>query len=649
MPRQLKPTIRISGPGSALGASNPFAKKQQNRFSKKPSDATTTEDLSIDNAEVKEYEKLQKQQKSFETKEDILDWVDESDTKALKTGINDENLNDAIATMVPTTEHNAPNAAIVDADNTMSHENKRYNDACRAIGFDCRSLRMQDGVDVCDGFRGFVQTMTSRGIAPDHIATTVPSTSKLSVGIQRVPVDAVTSDSEYSMLKPLVYEQDPNKTMKHHVATVPKELSAKYSWKIYGEMVNVMVKESFVDSPPLDVMLVTTDLAIFCDTSEDGHRTGVVSFLNRIAPLIENRDVGSIHFVVAETGRLTLADPERGQVHDRAKRLEGEFEKNISLFQTSHLLAMTKCIHAIKYEMSLRTTGYHQGVASDTAAASTVPMDLRFTVIEHCSAGYKLLSRQILRKSVVAQDIQARIVLELPELLDGTQFKVAFDASYRTMPFALDSISARILLTDLKALEGCKLELVQALPHASIDLSLMFGVPITVQSGIFASFATTQEMQVLTRSLFRCLEKKGLALLLQVSASSQSTCKFHNLAQEKGEQSFVLVPKVSTDGETKSGLLFGYAQADDFFLDPAPALPCLLLDYDIECQYMDYIERAMDVVTIKSRNPLEVVPVRIEKIRSANAAKQCPSIDHPPTTCGDDEQNCIGTACDDEA
>ena len=537
--------------------------------------------------------------------EDLVDWIDDSHVEGAVLEPND----DRDEEMHATTEASSPEAEETAAATSLeySQETSRYHQARRAFGLDCRCLQTHVDVDICGEYNEFVRSLASRGIAPELIAMTVPPSnnkSKSSVGIQVFALDRFLQNDVSS--KSLSFASDPCETHSRSL-TVPKALSAKYSWKILGEMVNAMVMErrslcsSSQTGDAFEVTLVTTDLALFCDTNQDSHRTAVAAFLDRVAPFVRDKGVESISIVMAETGRLGLLPSSHDMMTTSDD--ESDLEEMSSSFRTNQLRAMTACVHAIQHEIRAKTqTLYHD----DNAIPRLVEgLNVQFAVIDHCSTGYKLLSREIARISFAGRrSMQVRLTLELPELLDGTQCTASFDACHQIMPVAFNSEVSQRLWDDLKSLSRCSLELIQAMPHDSIDMSLVFGLPLKLTAASFPDFTHTREMQVLTHALFHYLEKEGVAFLLSASPSGECSREDKGLFDNK-KRTFLLMPQTGADKETHSAIMFGYAQADDLFMEASLGKQLVTASADEGSPYAEYIERALDVVKVGAHNPLE--------------------------------------------
>lgn len=568
MPRLFKPAIKTAGPGSAMAATNQFAKKDKYSGEVQAVQRKTTPPSSR-TAVCRSMEGLGKAESAF-IGMDLLDWVDED--RVEKRSANDK------------------------VDRNSGLETSKSESFHRNIGFDCRCPVPDSmiGADLCQQFMKFTRTQADQGAKLHHVAYTVSpnDNAKNATGIQVIKVDHLPKDDLETWMKPLSFGSLGNHCTGYLAASakVPRALRAKYSWKILGEMVKAFVMEAEVDMSnlkldddeaiPLKITLVTSDHALFCDTNESNHSKAVSDFLAQTRPFFQDNRVASIMITVVDTGSLALSSS--GQ---EPNDLEGQ---EVTAWRKRQLLAMTKCVHAIQSKILTHTATISLDDHLPTA-------DLRFLVIDNCPAGYQHLSHEMRRSSYITREAPARLEVELPELNDGARCSVIFDANYVSVPAACSNVTASCLRADLTILTNSKVDVIQALPHGSIDIGILFGLPIELRPAICADFNSTQEMQVLARSLFTYLEKHDLALLLS-SSTYPGHPQTENLLFRREKQMFLLLPQRCRNGESQTGLLFAVAQGDDLCSTSSPIKRLLQVDMDLENQYNDYTERAIETI-----------------------------------------------------
>jgi len=461
-------------------------------------------------------------------------------------------------------------------------------------------------------------------------------------------------------------------------------LSADSSWKILADTVAMLVEKdeavrsqsigseyrkgssnsnSLATKPaaavPLEITLLTTDVALFCDTDVDGHAAGAERFLDRVVPYFERSSghkaapkirtyssssltspgIMDIHIVVAKTGKLAhprlpdddeddekqdnnigADDPDSDTV-DRGK--DGEASP------CQHQIEVGKCMRAIRSAFDAREASIFEEASSKSWLASggddtANPVSIKITQIDHSPMGYKYLSRQWIRSTPMGRRLRGRLSLDLPELLDGSQCTVSFDAGYHTLPYALNSRKCSGLAFDLDQLsKSCPLKVVKSVPFSSVDASLLYGVPFQLLPGLEADIDSTRQMEGLVKVFFRFLSDRQLVLL--VSPSSNEGCGNDSKTGEddsiqplSAPKLFVLMvqewPKTTAtrDVDPASAMLFPYIGADQL-LEETPFISTeSALNAEMAEQYADYIERAIELVEVQAHNPLDAKTLHLE-------------------------------------
>jgi hypothetical protein len=225
--------------------------------------------------------------------------------------------------------------------------------------------------------------------------------------------------------------------------------------------------------------------------------------------------------------------------------------------------------------------------------------------MEQGTPGYKHLARHWVRQAA-SPHLTGRLEFDLPETFDGTECKLCFDTAYKVFPTALDTKTFPQLAGDLRLLGQLSLKALQLVPQSSLDASLLFGIPITLTTGLENDFEKYQTIDALVRSLFAALHERDMALLLQSSSNptpgnvdengdgnalSDTPRLFH-----QRNETFVLLPQEfpkSAKTQPHSGLLLRYA--NDHQLLTEATLPCSssFLDQDTVAELSDYVHRAL--------------------------------------------------------
>lgn len=345
-----------------------------------------------------------------------------------------------------------------------------------------------------------------------------------------------------------------------------------------------------------------------------------------MAPSFRKSLLDSIQVVMATTGELALRIDDKTQacsvpskdvcasIHDKPV--------SPSIWVNNQEDSVAKCIEVIEATLDeLEYTAFSQhGVT--TGIEGSNPINVSFSVIDSSPIGYKYLSRQWIRDSLSMNQLSCRLNFDLPSAIDGTHCSVAFEAAYQIYPFAINSLQAKMLSSDLYYLSHLDFQVTQLVPLSSIDTSLLFGIPMKVRAGLENDYAHFQEMSVIVRTLFRLLQERELAILLRGTAkrtdeSAYNSASRYGLFQSHSssmEQMFVLmaqeVPSLAGHSPP-SGLLCRIAHADQLLVEATKPTALgeakyMASDQELEAQYTEYIEEALSRVDLGPFNPFDV-------------------------------------------
>lgn len=282
---------------------------------------------------------------------------------------------------------------------------------------------------------------------------------------------------------------------------------------------------------PLDITIVSSDLALFCDSKDEGHKRGLRRFWDLVRPFFHDLSIRTIRLVVIKTGAIALVrTPENDATDQSAKRTtqqsgHGEHGSGDILAtpgsdtdedstksdkmtkaeteadaRSWHEAAIEKCVRALQKEIQVKLEADFK--MNTSSAEPTPQVDISVTSIEstaHLRLGFKSLLRFCLREistSLAARysaaltasynlpaSINNRIHLHLPEV-DKTQCSLSLDVTYKLMPFALNTATTAGFFEDLQELSASKIDIVQRVPLATINASLLFGVPMSVRAAL---------------------------------------------------------------------------------------------------------------------------------------------------------------------
>jgi hypothetical protein len=355
-------------------------------------------------------------------------------------------------------------------------------------------------------------------------------------------------------------------------------------------------------SAPLEVTILSTDVALFADTTKESHVASFKDFWDHIVSNLSNESgVARIRLVIAKSSTLAVRTSKKeGETESGS---EGDHDRDKQV----HEQALSECIQAIQETIDDVEIN---GIVGASISAPSV--DFTFSVMEGSPLGYQALSRHLVRSTLFAQESSCRLTFDLPETADGTQCCVSFDASYQTFPYAVDSKEAIMLRNELRSLSQQQLKLVQLVPLSAVDAGLLYGVPLCLRSGVEGNLDQFQEMEVLARVLFRFLQERDLAILLRSTNNNRNP-------KPSCEQMFLLMAQEfpqSTKQSAQTGLLFRYAHAEQLLAEATSARSCPALHDDLGLQYSDYVEEALNTLECDAFNPLGFVsesPIIMEK------------------------------------
>jgi hypothetical protein len=209
------------------------------------------------------------------------------------------------------------------------------------------------------------------------------------------------------------------------------------------------------------------------------------------------------------------------------------------------------------------------------------------------------------RNSVCAW--QQTLCFQLPETTDFDACTISLQASYKNLPFPLNSPQAEGLRVDLALLSTTKWDVLQLVPISSIDASLIYGVPIGLRAGLEESVDQHLEMGRLVQALFKHLGSKDCALVVRSRVSIQATS--YSLFHSAEKQYFLLMPEMIEsfkDCGTASctGVLYRIVSPYSILQEMCPADVIGSL-YDMGSNpFSGYIEASLDRLNCSSLNPL---------------------------------------------
>jgi hypothetical protein len=225
-------------------------------------------------------------------------------------------------------------------------------------------------------------------------------------------------------------------------------------------------------------------------------------------------------------------------------------------------------------------------------------------VLDHSAIVYQQIIRDWLRPFLPSQSI----LLDLPGV-NGMRCSLQLSAAYQTMPFALGSQDFNRLHADLNELR--RLHVRKALAIASVDSSLMFGVPIVVHAALQHDFQATNQMRNFVETLFLHLQQSQLAILVECSLVEHVSSENNETRLFGGQRNstFILMPQHASLGAPRSALIFRYARVVHLVeVEPMSGSTVLPADSKLDdasgTTLLAYFQEAIDKLQA-SDNPLD--------------------------------------------
>lgn len=395
---------------------------------------------------------------------------------------------------------------------------------------------------------------------------------------------------------------------------------------------------------PLKVTLFTSDTSSFLDPNDTkAHKRGMDSLWERVKPSFLNGTLQSIQIVIVKGVTIVAssnddADEVSGQHdgplppentafskqgfdHDDGTDIQDDYETLTSKREVE-ITALVKLWEG--YFERKATENFMANRSHIQFEAKLRPrVDIAVYVIDADHVGFNRLLQKWMRdallttvgmgcSSAASRAWQETLHFQLPETTDFDACILSFQASYKNLPFPLNSPHTKALCEDMSLLSQAEWDILQLVPISSIDASLIYGVPIGLRAGLEENVDRHQEMSRLVQALFKHLGSKDCALVVRSRAGLVSPSStgglFHCAAKN---QHFLLMPDMiesSTDCATASctGILYRMVSPDSLLQETCPAdiLRSLNADLNDNNPFLGYIEASLDQLTCSSLNPL---------------------------------------------
>ena len=388
-------------------------------------------------------------------------------------------------------------------------------------------------------------------------------------------------------------------------------------------------------SLPLDISILTSDIALLSDTTGESHQLGLQYFWENVRGFFVTGKVRSIAVIVVETGAMYSdfkefeSPPVDGDreiesfdvVGLPGKELFGKvsdtMKNKINKLPDSRSPALKNDLK-MKIALTLRTLRHHLDSLHEaelsgslgTVKSSSTGGCLLHVALEMigCSS---IEFGSFLRRSLQKEVGKYRINFQLPETLDGSSCSIALDLEYKVFPWPLMSVEASNLLRDARELTELSFDVIQVVPNAAVDAGLIYGVAMSAEAAMESDLQRYQEMQSLVRQLTRWLDVHDVSLVLRGGKNSGGGFRYDHyflLIVENTVENLNALHSKDRAILPGKAVLFRYA-ASEQLLDEGEEVSPEVQDeqqQEINRQYYEYVEKSLQFLDRTALNPTQL-------------------------------------------
>jgi len=324
------------------------------------------------------------------------------------------------------------------------------------------------------------------------------------------------------------------------------------------------------NKPPVEVSIISNDVAFFTDVNIDAHKRAVARLWERLRSKFQSNQIRSINIIIFESKVSILSDPCGSGDNDE--------NENCSIDATPHRFKVAYCVQEIKNHIVKLA---QKDFANCSEGRMGMPVNFHFDLKEFHPIMFSSILQEWSRDVInSATSDCGQICFDLPETFDGTQCTVTLNLSYSIMPYRLGSMLAKNLVDDLRLLSESHVEVLQLVQLDSIDLSLIYGTPMTVKPGFGGDVDQFRHMQVLSRSLFNYLASNDVAMVLRSSLTE-------TVRDNDSSNIYLLMGQVQlSNDESKEGTSNKAAESDHGVLCRYVARAEHIIEEQNECEYL---------------------------------------------------------------
>jgi hypothetical protein len=406
---------------------------------------------------------------------------------------------------------------------------------------------------------------------------------------------------------------------------------------------------------PLFISILTSDTAFALDTAEGSHKNGIDKFWKRIKRHFERDQINSINLVMLR-GKTVVAHRSSRPSED-AEYLGSDDDALSTLdLQSQRMVSITNLLRSLKEHLRFKSQDdfRHGKSAMQFDNKIFAQVDISISTLSNNRVGFQQILQSWARQSLAAVagnigcQLTQKVQLQLPETsdYDGKCMRVCRCFTFGSKNFAqffycccrsfyyyiliaysmpcrvaykhipcrnVASLNLEGLMVDLKLLSQAKLKIEQLVPVESIDLSLLFGVPILIEAGINGDKNEYRNNMDVARILFKKLGEQDRALLIlstgpfdEEDAIADNTARralFHS-----DYQHFVLLPELESNRNGPAscqGVLYRLATSEHSFSRTTKVIDGLAShDEDDVEGFSFYVETSLDSLICGPINPM---------------------------------------------
>lgn len=536
--------------------------------------------------------------------------------------------------------------------NSHQRDTAKLHISPRVLAIDTRVVQTFHGDAVGNTFRDFIisflHSCSEQGLLPKTISTTVEkeSKTKYKASIATTPIGTRTThllydvenhvickfdsgsgekssmklESDWNELLPRVYIRAPsnmNNTKNRSSVHAPKRLLAADSWRILGDLVEGTVNQSALMCDkntrdtcnridPIDVSIITNDVALFTDKNVDSHKRAATRFLDRMKQKFEEKLIRSIQIIVLQTG-IDALDPNRANLSTNRNIDDGtsigspntdsdpdQYIKEPNLNNRFQVACIAK---VLKVHIS------SQLAKDPNRKKDGSPMDIIFEFKDLHRLHLNSILREWTRSIIYSPALTGRVSFDLPESLDGTQCSIALDVWYSIFPYSANSCHVQGLVENIRLLNNSVFEIIQLVPLDKVDLSLIYGVPLVAKAALDGDLDQYHEMQKIFSSLLKYLASGDVALVLGCISGRECNMSIAGKLAET-RQIFLLMPQISEESNTavlNKGMMYQYLSKGFQIIDDCKGTE--ELESSVDDEYAEVIQNSLDLLDKTVFNP----------------------------------------------